>query len=73
MAAKPGLSTGHACAPSTDGTYFFFLNSSLLTGFLLSFIKEAISFYLCCIIAVYFSSGDVCTDGLFQCVGVAPR
>lgn len=66
MAKKPGLSTGHACAPSADG--ILFLIHIFLTGGFYSLIQAAISIN----VDVYVSSGDVCTDGLFQCVGVAP-
>lgn len=42
------------------------------TGCFNSFINTD-SCFNCSIITVHVSSGDVCTDGLFQCVGVAPR
>lgn len=37
----------------------------------ISFINENGCFN-CCVFVVHAFSGDVCTDGLFQCVGVAP-
>lgn len=43
-----------------------------ITTFCFKFHLFRYCYIYCCIIAVYVSSGYVCTYGLFQCVGVAP-
>lgn len=68
MAAELGLSTGHACAPRTDCTCLFihiFSQAALTHLWTQMVVLNGFR------ITVHVSSGDVCTHGLFQCVGVA--
>lgn len=49
---------------------YYFLYVFLLPVLTLFFTKMVV--FNCCIITVCVFSGDVRTDGLFQCAGVAP-